>query len=36
VTGGAGEVVLKNGVRLDVSRRRFRGLWEALAGMVRE
>ena len=31
VTGGAGEVVLKNGHRLDVSRRRFRDLLEALA-----
>jgi len=33
VTGGSGEVVLKNGHRLDVSRRRFRDLLEALAGM---
>jgi two-component system LytT family response regulator len=33
VTGGAGEVVLKNGQRLDVSRRRFRDLLEALAGI---
>jgi two-component system LytT family response regulator len=32
VTGGAGEVVLKNGQRLDVSRRRFRELLDALAG----
>jgi len=31
VTGGSGEVVLKNGHRLDVSRRRFRDLLEALA-----
>jgi two-component system, LytTR family, response regulator len=33
VTGGSGEVVLKNGNRLDVSRRRFRDLLDALAGM---
>jgi two-component system, LytTR family, response regulator len=33
VTGGSGEVVLKNGHRLDVSRRRFRDLLEALAGI---
>jgi two-component system LytT family response regulator len=32
VTGGSGEVVLKNGHRLDVSRRRFRDLLDALAG----
>jgi two-component system LytT family response regulator len=31
VNGGAGELVLKNGQRLDVSRRRFRELLEALA-----
>jgi len=31
VTGGSGEVVMKNGHRLDVSRRRFRDLLEALA-----
>ena len=30
VTGGSGEVVLKNGHRLEVSRRRFRDLLEAL------
>lgn len=33
VTGGSGEVVLKNGHRLEVSRRRFRDLLEVLAGM---
>jgi two-component system LytT family response regulator len=33
VTGGSGEVVLQKGHRLDVSRRRFRDLLEALAGM---
>ena len=33
VTGGSGEVVLKNGHRLDISRRRFRDLLEALAGV---
>jgi len=33
--GGAGEVVLKNGQRLEISRRRFRDLLQALAGMVR-
>jgi len=31
VTGGSGEVVMKNGHRLDVSRRRFRDLLDALA-----
>ena len=30
--GGSGEVILKNGVRLEVSRRRFRDLLQALAG----
>lgn len=30
--GGAGEVVLKNGQRLEVSRRRFRDLFQALGG----
>jgi len=35
VTGGSGEVVLKNGHRLEVSRRRYRDLLEALAGMGR-
>ena len=35
VTGGSGEVLLKNGHRLDVSRRRFRDLLEALAGVAR-
>jgi two-component system LytT family response regulator len=35
VTGGSGEVVLRNGQRLDVSRRRFRDLLESLAGMVK-
>ena len=34
VTGGSGEVLMKNGHRLDVSRRRFRDLLEALAGRV--
>ena len=33
ITGGSGEVVLQKGHRLDVSRRRFRDLLEALAGM---
>ncbi len=32
--GGSGEVLLKNGVRLEVSRRRFRGLLEALGGVA--
>ena len=32
LAGGAGEVLLKNGRRLEVSRRRFRELLEALAG----
>ena len=35
VTGGSGEVVLKNGQHLEVSRRRFRDLLEALAGASR-
>jgi DNA-binding LytR/AlgR family response regulator len=30
--GGAGEVLLKNGQRLEVSRRRFRELLQALEG----
>ncbi len=34
VSGGSGEVVLKNGHRLDVSRRRFRDLLETLAGVA--
>ncbi|SPF45299.1 Two component transcriptional regulator, LytTr family [Candidatus Sulfopaludibacter sp. SbA4] len=34
VTGGSGEVVLRNGQRLDVSRRRFRDLLQSLAGMA--
>jgi len=32
VSGGAGEVLLRNGQRLEVARRRFRDLLEALAG----
>jgi DNA-binding LytR/AlgR family response regulator len=32
LTGGAGEVLLKNGERLEVSRRRFRELLEAIEG----
>ena len=32
LTGGSGEVLMKNGVRLDVSRRRFRELIEKLTG----
>jgi len=32
--GGAGEVAMKNGQRLEVSRRRFRELLQALAGLV--
>jgi two-component system, LytTR family, response regulator len=32
LTGGSGEVLLKNGQRLEVSRRRFRELLESLAG----
>jgi two-component system, LytTR family, response regulator len=32
LTGGSGEVLLKNGQRLEVSRRRFQGLLQALAG----
>jgi len=30
--GGSGEVLLKNGARLEVSRRRFRELMQALEG----
>jgi hypothetical protein len=30
--GGSGEVALKNGARLEVSRRRYRELLQALAG----
>lgn len=33
LTGGTGRVVLKNGHQLDVSRRRFRDLLEALGGL---
>ncbi len=32
LAGGSGEVVLKNGLRLDVTRRRFRDLVQSLAG----
>jgi two-component system LytT family response regulator len=32
LTGGSGEVLLKNGQRLEVSRRRFRELLESIAG----
>jgi hypothetical protein len=31
--GGSGEVLLKNGARLEVSRRRFRDLLDALGGV---
>jgi two-component system, LytTR family, response regulator len=34
-TGGSGEVVMKNGDRLEVSRRRYRDLLEALSGVAR-
>jgi two-component system, LytTR family, response regulator len=34
LTGGAGEVMLKNGQRLEVSRRRFRDLLQSLAGVA--
>ena len=33
LTGGSGEVLLKNGQKLEVSRRRFRDLLQSLAGM---
>jgi hypothetical protein len=33
--GGSGEAVLKNGQRLEVSRRRFRDLLSALEGLPR-
>ncbi len=33
-TGGSGEVMLRNGSRLEVSRRRFRDLISALSGVV--
>jgi hypothetical protein len=32
--GGSGEVLLKNGQRLEVSRRRYRDLLEALGGVT--
>jgi len=32
LTGGAGKVLLKNGHRLEVSRRRFRELLQAIEG----
>ena len=32
--GGSGEVVLRNGQRLDVSRRRYRDLVQALSGYL--
>ena len=35
LTGGSGEVLLKNGQKLEVARRRFRDLLESLAGAAR-
>jgi hypothetical protein len=33
LTGGSGEVLLKNGQKLEVARRRFRDLLQSLAGV---